>query len=85
MLSLYKNALRVRQETPGFHVGHLTWRDSPDGVLAFDRGSGVRCVVNLSTEPVRLDRELQVLVSSTPLQDNALPSDAAAWLMDTGT
>jgi alpha-glucosidase len=84
MLWLYRSALRIRKDTPGFHVGDLTWRDAPDGVLAFDRGSGARCVVNLSTEPVRLDPELQLLVSSTPLQDNALPPDAAAWLADTG-
>ena len=48
MLSLYRAALRLRRETEGLHAAGLAWRESPDGVLDFDRGDALRCVVNLS-------------------------------------
>jgi alpha-glucosidase len=39
MLSLYREALRIRRSVPAFAATLLTWRQAPDGVLAFDRGS----------------------------------------------
>ncbi len=38
MLCLYRQALRIRRSEPAFGDGPLTWQQSPDGVLAFDRG-----------------------------------------------
>ena len=79
MLSLYRGVLRLRHDIPGLAGAGLAWRDSVDGVLDFDRGEALRCVVNLSGQPVPLD-ETRVLISSSPLADGALPTDAAAWL-----
>ena len=37
MLSLYREALRIRRSVPAFAAAPLSWRPAPDGVLAFDR------------------------------------------------
>lgn len=79
MLSLHRDALRLRREVPGFRSDEFSWRDAPAGVLDFERGQGVRCVVNFSGDPVVLDGDA-VLLSSVPLERGALPRDAAAWL-----
>ena len=79
MLQLHRAALRLRRELPGLHETGLTWRDSPEGVLDLERGTTLRCVVNLSRAPYALGSEA-VLLSSIPLEDGALPVDAAAWL-----
>jgi alpha-glucosidase len=39
MLRLYREALRIRRSDPAFGDTPLTWRQAPDGVLAFDRGA----------------------------------------------
>jgi alpha-glucosidase len=79
-LSLYRSALRLRRSLPGLaDDAPLTWRDLGDGVLAFDRGSGFRCVVNLSDRPVSLaGRGEPVLTSAVAGEE--LPPDTAAWL-----
>ena len=40
MLSLYREALRIRRSDPAFADTPLTWRHAPAGVLAFDRDAG---------------------------------------------
>lgn len=40
MLSLYREALRIRRSHPAFGDASLAWRQSPAGVLAFDRAGG---------------------------------------------
>jgi alpha-glucosidase len=82
MLSLYRAALHLRRELPDLHTAPLTWRPSDDEVLAFDRGSGFACVVNLSARPVAL--EGRVLLASGPCSGD-LPPDTAAWLSSPGT
>ena len=71
-LRLYQAALRLR---PGFS-GPLTWLDSTDGVLDFER-AGVRCVVNASAGPVPLPTG-QPTLASAPVTDE-LPPDTAVW------
>jgi alpha-glucosidase len=51
--------------------------DLGEGIVAFERGSGVRCVVNLSGAPCPITGS--VLVASEPVVDGVLPVDAAAW------
>jgi alpha-glucosidase len=75
-LSLYRTALRLRRRLRGTD---MTWRDSSDGVLAFDRGPSFRCVVNLADRPVDLTGQGRVLVASAPFS-GGLPTDAAVWL-----
>jgi alpha-glucosidase len=49
-------------------------------VLQFRRGDVVVCV-NLGAEPFPLPAG-EVLLSSEPVGDGALPSDAAAWVRE---
>lgn len=79
MLTLYREALRLRRETPGLYAAGLTWRESAPDVLDFDRDDALRCVVNLSSGPVEVPAE-RVLLSSGPLEDGQLPPDTTAWL-----
>jgi len=96
MLSLYRAALRIRRSVPAFAAMLLSWRQAPDGVLAFDRPASastadgdaasattpatVRCVANLSAVPVGLPPHASVLLASGPLADGLLPPDTTAWL-----
>jgi alpha-glucosidase len=82
MLALYREALRIRRSAPALGEGPMTWQSSADGVLIFDRGTGlnaVRCIANLSAVPVALP-EAPVLLASGPLARGALPPDTTAWL-----
>jgi alpha-glucosidase len=79
MLSLYQQALALRHELPELRSDAFGWQEAAEGVLHFDRGPGFRCVVNISGEPLPLDGA-RVLLSSEPVEDGALPHDAAAWL-----
>ena len=80
-LSLYRAALRLRRTLRELHTAPLSWRPSGDDVLAFDRGPGFVCVVNLSARPVALQG--RVLLASGPCAEG-LPPDTAAWLTDPG-
>jgi alpha-glucosidase len=79
-LSLYHEALRLRRTDPV--TGPMTWHESSPTVLDFERGGGLRCVVNLGDAPIPLPRGYgdPVLVSG-PLTDGQLPTDTAAWLV----
>jgi alpha-glucosidase len=93
MLTLYREALRIRRSGPLLEDGPMTWVPSPEGVLAFDRargadGSGrdadgglcVRCIANISGEPVPFPPNAAVLLASGPLDAGLLPPDTTAWL-----
>jgi alpha-glucosidase len=79
MLALYRGALEIRRGNPGIHSDEFAWREGQEGVLDFQRGTGLRCVLNLSPAPVPIDSS-RVLLSSVPLEGEELPPDAAAWL-----
>ena len=80
VLSLYRDALRLRRALPGWHGDTFTWLQAPQGVLAFDRGNGLRCIVNLSGSPYRISDLGRVLLASNPNVDAELPTDTAVWL-----
>jgi alpha-glucosidase len=80
MLSLYREALRIRRDEPALGDGSLRWLDAAAGVLAFARGEGFACVLNLSGAPVELPPHDSVLLRSGPLEGGLLPPDTAAWL-----
>ncbi|MGP3998611.1 glycoside hydrolase family 13 protein [Streptomyces sp. 8N706] len=81
MLELYQEALRIRRSHPALGDGALTWDSRPEEeVLSFTRAPGLRCVVNLSPEPVALPGHRGVILASAPLEDGRLPGDAAVWL-----
>ncbi|MDN3354986.1 glycoside hydrolase family 13 protein [Actinomadura sp. DC4] len=79
MLNLYRTALRIRHEKLG--DGTITWVPLGDEVLAFTRESGLTCVVNLGTEPVRLPEHQQICLASGPVDGGLLPADTAVWLL----
>ncbi len=79
--SLYRDALRIRREHFTADAA-MTWIDSDPGVLAYERGSGVRCVANMGSTPVPMPAG-DVLLTSQPDLTDALPSDTAVWLWPT--
>jgi alpha-glucosidase len=80
MLELYRAALRIRRSEPALGDGSMTWLAAADGVLAFDRGTRVRCAVNLSPLAAPLPENAGLLVASGPLDGGLLPPDCAVWL-----
>ena len=81
MLELYRTALRMRRELPALGDGRLRWLSDPGSdVLAFAREPEFACAVNMGPTPVDLPDHSRVLLSSVPLADGLLPTDAAVWL-----
>jgi len=80
MLSLYREALRIRRGEPALAGGTFRWLDAPAGVLAFGRGEAFAFVLNLSADPIELPPHGRVLLRSGPLENELLPPDAAVWL-----
>ncbi len=77
MLELYRAALKLRRDHLVSDLD-IAWLDSPENTLMFERGSGVRCIVNFGSDPVPITGE--VLLSSVDLKDGELPRDAATWV-----
>ncbi|MEV0328636.1 glycoside hydrolase family 13 protein [Micromonospora echinospora] len=80
MLELYRAAIRARRAEPALGDGELSWLPAPDGVLAFSRGGGFRCLVNLSDAPVPIPADGELVLASGPLDHGLLPADTAVWL-----
>ncbi|WP_319459608.1 glycoside hydrolase family 13 protein [Micromonospora sp. RTP1Z1] len=80
MLELYRAALAIRRTNPALGDGDLTWLPAPAGVLAYRRGGGFRCLVNLADAAVPLPPHERLLLASGPLDDDLLPPDTAVWL-----
>ncbi|GGQ09421.1 glycoside hydrolase family 13 protein [Streptosporangium pseudovulgare] len=83
ILRLYREALRVRRERRAFGDAPLTWLDSPEGTLAYARGDGFTCTVNLTGEPVEIPVPGRVLLASAEpaVADGVarLAPDSAVW------
>jgi alpha-glucosidase len=78
MLNLYRAALAGRRD---LDPSQFSWHelDSAD-VIAFSRGDNFLCLVNLGDDPIALPPYGEVLLASTALAGDRLPTDAAAWL-----
>ena len=84
MLTLYRVAIRIRRDHPGFATEAFRWiGDDPD-VLWFERGHGLTCLVNLTTATVQLPSDASVILSSAAVSDESVPVDAAVWYSTTG-
>ncbi|GAA1751354.1 glycoside hydrolase family 13 protein [Streptomonospora arabica] len=88
-LALYTSALGHRRASID-PAAELAWIDAGAGVLAFTRGDGFACAVNLGGEPAELPAPLpaprtRVLLASGPVREGAqalvLPADTAVWLV----
>ncbi|MFJ2648248.1 glycoside hydrolase family 13 protein [Streptomyces sp. NPDC087420] len=79
-LELYRTALALRRDFLGDET--FTWLPSSPGELAFRKGAGLVCRVNLSDEPVPLSPPdgTRLLLASDPLTAGRLPPDTAVWL-----
>ncbi|MFJ1597521.1 glycoside hydrolase family 13 protein [Streptomyces sp. NPDC088261] len=79
-LELYRTALSLRRDFLGDE--RFTWLPSAPGELAFRKGAGLVCRVNLSDHPVPLSVPdgAEPLLASDPLPDGHLPPDTAVWL-----
>lgn len=79
MLTLYRSALSLRRALP-MAPGHLRWL-AGDSVLHFERGPGIRCLVNFGTKPIAVPGD--VLLASQQLITDWLPTDSACWYAPT--
>lgn len=86
VLHLYRDALAIRRAHPALGGGTLTWQESPEGTLALTRTSdagvgGFTCLVNVSSAPVSLPEDAEVMPASGPLTARGeVPADTAVWL-----
>jgi alpha-glucosidase len=80
-LSFFRRALELRRTRAEFAGADVKWLAAPRNTLMFQRvEGGLVCVLNAGNRPMRLpDGEL--LLTSTALVDEALPPNAAAWLV----
>ena len=80
-LSLYRTVLAERRANPALGDGGLSWvEDVPEGVLAFDREPGFRCVVNFGPGSYALPADAEVLVASADATAGIVGVDEAVWL-----
>ncbi|WP_349428907.1 glycoside hydrolase family 13 protein [Microbacterium sp. LWS13-1.2] len=83
MLSLYREALRLRRETGDLHGEDLAWLELGADVLAFRRGERTVSMTNLCPVAVPLPAHRAVLLSSgqpTDERGGMLPPDSTVWL-----
>jgi alpha-glucosidase len=82
MLELDRAALRLRRELGlGVDAGReFSWVDAGADVVAFRRGDGFECRVNLGDTPADLPDGAAVLLASGDVSDGVLPADTAVWL-----
>ncbi|WP_432561382.1 glycoside hydrolase family 13 protein [Kineococcus sp. SYSU DK003] len=76
-LNLYRAALAGRRELLA-GAGPLVWREAPDGVLAFDRGT-TSVWVNFGPHDVALPPGAEVLLRSAAGAEGVLAVDTAVW------
>ncbi len=77
-LALYRRAIALRQKWLAADE-ELEMIDLGPGALAYSRGSGMACVVNMGSADLPLP-DGEVLLSSAPLEGGGLPPDTAAWI-----
>jgi alpha-glucosidase len=86
MLSLYRRAIALRRELiaglPSTEPA-LELVDTASDAIHLRRGPGWHCVTSFGADPVSLPAGT-VLLSSVPLIDGLLPSDATAWIVSDG-
>jgi alpha-glucosidase len=78
-VALYRDAIRIRRDHPGFATDAFRWIGGDPDVLHFERGDGLSCLVNLSTRAVALPAGAKPIVSSGPVSDGSVPVDVAVW------
>ncbi len=77
MLTLFRSAIRLRPRDDAF-----SWRESPAGTIAFERGN-LTCLVNFDAPVLKLP-EGELVLASDPEITTTLPPDTAAWVLTKG-
>jgi alpha-glucosidase len=84
MLSLYRQALRLRRGERALRGEAFAWCESPPQTLVFARDPDVVCAVNLGSEAVRLPPYREILLASGPVRTEGkalvIPPDTGVWL-----
>ena len=77
---LYQSAIALRRTWAATDES-ITMIDVAPDVLAYQRGSGLRCLTNMGDQPIPLPSHEEILLSSNPDQDQSeLAPDTAIWL-----
>lgn len=77
-LEMYRAALHARRRLL-VDDEDFAWLDLGPDVLAFERGSGVKCIVNFGRDAIDLPAG-EVLVTSGGLANGRLSAETAAWI-----
>jgi alpha-glucosidase len=80
MLELYRSAIALRRAESDLHGSGMSWLVLSPGVLAYCRGAGFACVVNMSGSPIDLPDHDSLLLASGSLDGDRIPPDTAVWL-----
>jgi len=80
MLTLYRTVLAARRANEDLQTGAFAWLDTPDAVLAFQRGASFVCLTNFGDSLVKLPHHTGVIAASSELVDGMLPADCTVWL-----
>jgi alpha-glucosidase len=80
MLELYRSAIARRRTESGLHDADMAWLELHPQVLAYCRGAGFACVLNMSGAPIDLPDHESLLLASGSLDGDRLPPDTAVWL-----
>ncbi len=76
-LQFYRKALALRKQLQTDE--ELSWLESPEGTLTFERPGGWVSVTNFEADPIPLP-EGELLLASGELEDGMLPAGTTAWV-----
>ena len=77
---MVKAALAIRKNEPGLGDGQMAWIDVNDEVIAFERPGKFACYVNFGVADAVIPFGAKVLVASSELKGEHIPTDTAVWL-----
>ncbi len=79
-LALFRRLIGLRKARTEFAGDVIEWLPALPDAVVFRRAGGVVCALNAGRAPIALPPG-ELIASSAPLLDGALPPDAAAWLV----
>ena len=77
---MVKAALAIRKVEPGLGDGQMDWIDENDDVIAFERPGKFACYVNFGAADAVIPYGAKVLLASSELKGEHIPTDTAVWL-----